>query len=81
MPLLTLKLFNVPGLIEGSVENKSKIIDQIDQSIKNQVINFDVIKYILFFLAPAPNFSNTLDFLRKINDSRIKTIFIINRYQ
>ena len=74
-----LKFIDVPGLIEGTTENKKNIIKLIDKSIQNQEFNFDVINYILFFLSPAPNFQNTRDFLRKLNNSNIKVIFIINR--
>ena len=75
------KIFDVPGLIEGTTDNMSKIEKLVDQSIKNQEYNFDVIHYILFFLSPAPNFQNTSSFLRKLNNFRIKVIFIINRDQ
>ena len=74
-----LKLFDVPGLIEGTSENMSNIEKLIEQSIKNQEYNYDVISYILFFLSPAPNFQNTSNFLKKLNESGIKVIFIINR--
>ena len=75
------KIFDVPGLIEGTTDNMSNIEKLVDQSIKNQEYNFDVIHYILFFLSPAPNFQNTSSFLRKLNNFRIKVIFIINRDQ
>ena len=75
------KIFDVPGLIEGTTDNMSNIEKFVDQSIKNQEYNFDVIHYILFFLSPAPNFQNTSSFLRKLNNFRIKVIFIINRDQ
>lgn len=74
-----IKIFDVPGLIEGTTENMKSIINLITQSIKNQEYDYDVINYILFFLSPAPNFQNTTEFLRKLNESRIKIIFIINR--
>ena len=76
-----LKLYDVPGLIEGTTDNMSNIIKLVEKSIRDQEINFDVINYILFFLSPAPNFTNTLDFLRRLNNYRIKIIFIINRDQ
>ena len=75
------KIFDVPGLIEGTTDNMSNIEKLVDQSIRNQEYNFDVIHYILFFLSPAPNFQNTSSFLRKLNNFRIKVIFIINRDQ
>ena len=75
------KIFDVPGLIEGTTDNIDHILDLINQSIKNQEYNFDVINYILFFLSPAPNFQNTDKFLKKLNNSGIKVIFIINRDQ
>ena len=71
------KIFDVPGLIEGTTDNIDHILDLINQSIKNQEYNFDVINYILFFLSPAPNFQNTDKFLKKLNNSGIKVIFII----
>ena len=76
-----LKIFDVPGLIEGTTENMSHINNLIDQSIRNQEYNFDVINYILFFLSPAPIFQNISGFLRKLNESGSKVIFIINRDQ
>ena len=75
------KISDVPGLVEGTTDNMSNIEKLVDQSIKNQEYNFDVIHYILFFLSPAPNFQNTSSFLRKLNNFRIKVIFIINRDQ
>ena len=75
------KIFDVPGLIEGTTDNMSNIEKLVDLSIRNQEYNFDVIHYILFFLSPAPNFQNTSSFLRKLNNFRIKVIFIINRDQ
>lgn len=75
------KISDVPGLIEGTTDNMSNIEKLVDQSIRNQEYNFDVIHYILFFLSPAPNFQNTSSFLRKLNNFRIKVIFIINRDQ
>lgn len=75
------KIFDVPGLIEGTTDNMSNIEKLVDQSKRNQEYNFDVIHYILFFLSPAPNFQNTSSFLRKLNNFRIKVIFIINRDQ
>jgi GTP-binding protein EngB required for normal cell division len=75
------KIFDVPGLIEGTTDNMSNIEKLVDQTIKNQEDNFDVIHYILFFLSPDPNFQNTSSFLRKLNNFRIKVIFIINRDQ
>ena len=74
-----IKISDVPGLIEGTTENMSNIEKLVTQSIENQEYNFDVIHYILFFLAPAPNFQRTSNFLRKLNESGIKVIFIINR--
>ena len=74
-----LKLFDVPGLIEGTTENMSNIQKLIKQSIENETLSHDVINYILFFLSPAPNFNRTSDFLRILNESGIKVIFIINR--
>jgi hypothetical protein len=74
-----LKIFDVPGLIEGTNENMSKIEDMVNNSIENQKYNFDIINYILFFLSPAPNFQYTDNFLNKLNSSGIKVIFIINR--
>ena len=74
-----IKVTDVPGLIEGTTDNMNNIINLINQSIKNQEDNYDVINYILFFLSPAPNFQNTTEFLKKLNESRIKIIFIINR--
>ena len=74
-----IKVSDVPGLIEGTTDNMKNIINLINQSIKNQEDNYDVINYILFFLSPAPNFQNTTEFLRKLDESRIKIIFIINR--
>ena len=44
-----LKLFDVPGLIEGTTQNMKKIEKMVAQSIENQEYNFDVINYILFF--------------------------------
>ena len=41
-----LKLFDVPGLIEGTTENMSNIEKLIRQSIENQEFNYDVINYI-----------------------------------
>ena len=76
-----IKLFDVPGLIEGTTNNMSNIIKLIKESIRKQEICHDVINYILFFLSPAPNFQNTSNFLRELNQSRIKVIFIINRDQ
>ena len=69
-----LKIFDVPGLIEGTNENMSKIEYLVNKSIENDIIN-----YILFFLSPAPNFQHTDRFLNKLNSSGIKVIFIINR--
>ena len=57
------------------------IMDLIDESISNLDKSYDVINYILFFLNPAPNFEGAFDFLRKMNESEIKIIFIINRDQ
>ena len=74
-----LKIFDVPGLIEGTNENMSKIENMVNNSIENQKYNFDIINYILFFLSPAPNFQYTDNFLNKLNSSGIKVIFIINR--
>lgn len=74
-----IKIFDVPGLIEGTTENMKNIMNLVTQSIKNQEYNYDVINYILFFLSPAPNFQNTTEFLRGLNELRIKVIFIINR--
>ena len=74
-----LKIFDVPGLIEGTNENMSRIEDMVNNSIENQRYNFDIINYILFFLSPAPNFQYTDNFLNKLNSSGIKVIFIINR--
>lgn len=74
-----LKIFDVPGLIEGTNENMSKIEKLVNKSIENQAYNFDIINYILFFLSPAPNFQHTDRFLNKLNISGIKVIFIINR--
>ena len=73
------QIFDVPGIIEGTNKNMSNIIDKIKISIKNQEYNHDVINYILFFLCPAPNFENTSNFLKFLNESGIKVIFIINR--
>ena len=73
------QIFDVPGIIEGTNKNMSNIIDKIKISIKNQEYNHDVINYILFFLCPAPNFDNTLNFLKLLNEYGIKVIFIINR--
>ena len=74
-----LKIFDVPGLIEGTSENMSNIIKMMETSIKNQEVNFDVINYILFFLTPGANFANIDYFLKKLDESKIKIIFIINR--
>ena len=74
-----LKLFDVPGIIEGTTENMKNIQNLISQSIENEALSHDVINYILFFLSPAPNFNRTSDFLRILNESGIKVIFIINR--
>ena len=74
-----LKVFDVPGLIEGTTENMDHILDLVNKSIKNQEYNYDVINYILFFLSPAPNFQNTEKFLKKLEQAGIKVIFIINR--
>jgi uncharacterized protein (DUF697 family) len=73
------QIFDVPGIIEGTNKNMSGVIDLINISIKNQEYNHDVINYILFFLCPAPNFDNTLNFLKLLNEYGIKVIFIINR--
>ena len=74
-----LKVFDVPGLIEGTTENMDHILDLVNKSIKNQEYNYDVINYILFFLSPAPNFQNIEKFLKKLEQAGIKVIFIINR--
>ena len=74
-----LKIFDVPGLIEGTNENMSKIENLVNKSIESQAYNFDIINYILFFLSPAPNFQHTDRFLNKLNSSGIKVVFIINR--
>ena len=74
-----LKIFDVPGLIEGTNENMSRIENMVNKSIENQAYNFDIINNILFFLSPAPNFQHTDRFLNKLNSSGIKVIFIINR--
>ena len=74
-----IKIIEVPGLIEVTTENLSNIEKFVTQSIENQEYNFDVINYILFFLSPQPNFQRTENFLRKLNESGIKVIFIINR--
>lgn len=74
-----LKIFDVPGLIEGTTDNMKNIENLIKDSIRMQEISHDVINYILFFLCPAPNFKNTSNFLKMLNDSGIKVIFIINR--
>ena len=76
-----IKFFDVPGLIEGTTKNMKNIMDLIDESISNLDKSYDVINYILFFLSPAPNFEGAFDFLRKMNESGIKIIFIINRDQ
>ena len=73
------QIFDVPGIIEGTNKNMSGVIDLINISIKNQEYNHDVINYILFFLCPIPNFDNTLNFLKLLNEYGIKVIFIINR--
>ena len=73
------KIFDVPGLIEGTNENMNRIEKLVNKSIENQAYNFDIINYILFFLAPATNFQHTDRFLNKLNSSGIKVIFIINR--
>ena len=74
-----IKLVDVPGIIEGTNENMAQIQKLVEQSIENQEYNFDVFNYILFFLTPGPNFRNADNFLQKLNESRIKVIFIINR--
>ena len=38
-----LKIFDVPGLIEGTNENMSKIENLVNMSIENQAYNFDII--------------------------------------
>ena len=74
-----IKLIDVPGLIEGTTNNMSNIIKLIRRSIQEEEFSKDVINYILFFLQPAANFDNTSNFLRVLNESGIKVIFIINR--
>ena len=74
-----LKLYDVPGLIEGTTDNMNNIQKLIRQSIEKEKLSHDVINYILFFLSTSPNFDKTSDFLRILNESRIKVIFIINR--
>ena len=76
-----IKLFDVPGLIEGTTQNMSRIVELIDKSVENLNRSYDIINYVLFFLSPSPNFQNTKDFLKKLNGSKIKVIFIINRDQ
>ena len=74
-----LKIFDVPGLIQGTTENMDNIIGMVNESIRNQEYNFDVINYIFFFLSPPGNFITISHFFEKLNRSGIKVIFIINR--
>ena len=76
-----IKLFDVPGLIEGTTQNMSRIVELIDKSVENLNRSYDIINYVLFFLSPSPIFQNTKEFLKKLNGSKIKVIFIINRDQ
>ena len=69
---------DIPVLIEGTTDNITKIKDLINESIKNQEYSFDVINYVIFFLAPQPNFLRVESLLQLLNSSRIKTIFLIN---
>ena len=74
-----LTFIDIPGLIEGTTDNITIIKDLINESIKNQEYSFDVINYVIFFLAPQPNFLRVESLLQLLNSSRIKTIFLINR--
>ena len=74
-----IKVYDIPGLIEGTNENMKDIEKMVQNSIENQAYNFDIINYILFFLSPAPNFTNISSFLEKLNKCGIKVVFIINR--
>ena len=76
-----LTFIDIPGLIEGTTDNISNIKNLINESIRNQEYNFDVINYVIFFLYPQPNFMRVESLLNLLNSSRIKTIFIINRDQ
>ena len=59
----------------------SRIVELIDKSVENLNRSYDIINYVLFFLSPSPIFQNTKEFLKKLNGSKIKVIFIINRDQ
>ena len=76
-----LKIFDVPGLVEGTHKNMNNVLELINKSIEDQEYNHEVINYIVFFLQPGTVFNNIDNFLRRLNDSGIKVIFVSNRDQ